>query len=145
MDGLDGVAHGRLQKGARPLSSENGVSTRPLTLKGADMKKVAKAVFSIDGDDSGYVFEGTVMSYEGRYWLVSTWLLRHGTTERIPEWLVPLEALGHQGPVQGEVVALGTAVPRGLIGLDASLQALQRAGAVRNPLLVDNQKPGNVH
>lgn len=109
------------------------------------MHIVGKAVFAIEGDDTGVIAQASVAQHAGRLWLVATWLRLQGGSAQVPEWLLPLDALGHHDPTPVPLLALQRAVARELVDGSAPPEAMQRVGAVRNPALVQPQAPGTSH
>lgn len=106
------------------------------------MKLIGKAVFSNKDDDSGFIYECSVASHAGKLWLVATWRAPTGPGERIPEWLLPLDATGLQRSSPEESVWTGSKVTKELAGPHAEPAAMQRAGAVLNPGLAHIPVPG---
>lgn len=108
------------------------------------MQIVGKAVFAIEADETGVLYQATVVTHENKLWLVATWISPPAPAEPVPEWLLPLDSigLGHLKPAP--LMTLGNAVPKALAGPDAELQAMQRAGAVLNPLLSGTQAHGRI-
>lgn len=109
------------------------------------LKVVGKAVFANADDESGFMYEATVVTHKGKLWLVATWAQLHATAERIPEWLVPLDAVARWGHELGGQTWTTVEVPKELAGPDAQIPAMQRAGAVLNPVLVHTPGPGSIH
>jgi hypothetical protein len=105
---------------------------------------VGLAHFANADDESGVMYEASVASHEGRFWIVATWIEPPWRGERIPEWLLPVDAVGlsrsgERGPW------VGAGVPKQLAGPNAELAAMQRAGAVLNPLLAGTRTRGPLH
>ena len=93
---------------------------------------VGKAVYVIEGDQTGEEQQSMVIAHDNALWLVATWLQSNDTGRRYPERIVPMATLPHRVQLDG-LFRLAQSIPRELVSPDASPEVLQRYGAVTHP------------
>lgn len=106
---------------------------------------VAKAVFFIDGDQSGAEYQSAVIRHEGSLWLVATWLWPLGADTPIPEWLVPLETLDPEWVMPEGPHRLKQSISRELLSPDTAPKLAASRGMVLFQSVSHTPGPASSH
>lgn len=59
-------------------------------------KKILKTLISFSDLDDGFLYRVDTIEYQGKFWLVPTWLDKPTEGWRIPERIICLDVLPHQ-------------------------------------------------
>lgn len=101
--------------------------------------KVAKAVFTFEGENPNDQYETTVIFYKDSLWLVATWISNTEQNMRIPDRIVPL-ALFDPHSSHGAYLELKRSVPKALLTADCPPQLLKQFDAEILSVPVDSHQ-----
>lgn len=110
-------------------------------------KVVGTAIFTLAEDQTGELFQGTLVAREedGVLWLVANWLVSNDTGAKLPAQLIPLMRLVPQMTADPREWLLGTAIPKALLTYPIPPELRREFGVVDAEGVADIPGPKSIH